>query len=164
MFWIQFNSAMFKLTGQPLYVQEVERSVYNTLLGARFPNELDWSYHTFTNGVFHPANFNDCCPSSGALALEELPPLLYTIAAGGFACNLYSESSASLCISGIGQVGIIQHTDYNFDGQVKILIQPGHKAFFRVLLRIPEWAEGATVKVNGRIRDDVLVSRGNTSL
>lgn len=160
MSWIQFNSEMFKLTGQPLYIQEVEKSVHNTLLGARYPNGLIWSYHTFTNGVFHTANFNDCCPSSGALALEELTPLIYTITDGGFACNLYSESSANLDISGVGEVGIVQQTDFPFDGHVKVLVHPGRRAFFRVLLRIPEWAEDATVKVNGQLIDSRFVKQG----
>jgi hypothetical protein len=161
MSWIQFNSEMFKLTGKAIYVQEVEKSVYNTLLGAQFPNGMDWAYHTFSNGVLHKANFNDCCPSSGALALEELPPLIYTTTDRGIACNLYSESSASVHIPGVGVIKINQETEYPFEGSVRISVRPENVAFFQVLLRIPDWAEGATVKVNCKIIDASLIIPGD---
>lgn len=161
MSWIQFNSEMFKLTGKAIYVQEVEKSVYNTLLGAQFPNGMDWAYHTFTNGALHSANFNDCCPSSGALALEELPSLIYTTTDRGIACNLYSESSAIVNISGVGRVKINQNTEYPFDGYVRISIQPENIASFQVLLRIPDWAKDASVKVNGKIIDASMIMQGD---
>lgn len=161
MSWIQFNSEMFKLTGKAIYVQEVEKSVYNTLMGAQFPNGMDWAYHTFSNGALHKANFNDCCPSSGALALEELPPLIYTITDNGIACNLYSESSASVNIPGIGMVKINQETEYPFEGRVRISVRPENTSFFQVLIRIPDWAKDATVKVNDRIIDASLILPGD---
>ncbi|MFZ2286312.1 MAG: beta-L-arabinofuranosidase domain-containing protein [Bacteroidales bacterium] len=153
MAWIQFNREMLKLTGEARYTQEIERSAFNSLLGAQYPNGMDWCYHSFTNGATHMAHFNDCCPSSGALALEELPPLIYSVKEGGIACNIYAESTASLNIPGNVKVMIIQHTDYPFDGQVKLILQPEKKTLFKLYLRIPEWAKTATIKVNNQTAD-----------
>jgi len=161
MSWIQFNREMLKLTGEAKYAQEIERSAYNTLLGAQYPNGMDWCYHTFTNGATHTANFNDCCPSSGALALEELPPLIYSVKEAGIACNIYTESDAVLTIPGAGNVMINQDTDYPFDGQVKILLQPEKRAFFKLHLRIPDWAKSSTIRINGQAIDVSLLTPGN---
>jgi DUF1680 family protein len=161
MSWIQFNREMLKLTGEAKYAQEIERSAYNSLLGAQYPNGMDWCYHTFTNGATHTANFNDCCPSSGALALEELPPLIYSVNEGGIACNIYSESTASVVIPGTGKVMIQQNTGYPFDGQVKITLNPAKRFSFKLHLRIPEWAKSSAISINGQSIDVSLMIPGN---
>lgn len=83
MSWIQLNKQLLHLTGEAKYAQEIEKSAYNSLLGARYANGMDWTYHSFTNGSWHVAHFNDCCPSSGIMALEELPSMIYSKKAMG---------------------------------------------------------------------------------
>jgi hypothetical protein len=46
-------------------------------------------------------------------------------------------------------VGVIEETDYPFRGQVRLTVSPEHPLSFRLQLRIPGWAKGATVLVNG---------------
>lgn len=150
MAWIQLNREMLRITGQAKYAQEIEKSAYNALLGAQFPNGTDWCYHSFSNGSRHIAHFNDCCPSSGALALEELPQLIYSKKEKGIACNLYTANEASISLPGIGLVGIVQKTDYPFDGKVQITLSPEKQSEFPVFVRIPNWASSAEIKVNGK--------------
>ncbi len=153
MAWIQLNKELLRITGQAQYAQAIERSAYNALLGARFPNGIDWSYHSFTNGSWSVANFNDCCPSSGTLALEELPSMIYSKRENGVAVNLYAESEAVIP-SGKANIRIKQVTEYPFDGEVTLEVYPArNRQTFPLYLRIPDWAESATVKVNGKIVD-----------
>ena len=153
MAWIQFNREMLLLKGEAKYAQEIEKAAYNALPGAQYPNGMDWCYHTFTNGATHTAHFNDCCPSSGALALEEIPPIIYTVINGGVVCNLYVESEASLSVPGTGTVRITQETGYPFDGLVKMVLQPEKKSLFSLLLRIPGWVTVASIRINGEETD-----------
>ena len=160
MSWIQLNKEMLKLTGEAKYAQEIEKSAYNSLLGARFPNGIDWSYHSFNNGSWHIANFNDCCPSSGALALEELPSLIYSRRENGIALNVFSDSEANLTLGKSNRVRITQRTRYPFDGKILLTITPSRKESFPVYIRIPEWTNSATVKVNGKAVDTQGMRKG----
>jgi DUF1680 family protein len=151
MAWMQLNREMLRLTGHAKYAQEIEKSAYNALLGAQFPNGTDWCYHSFSNGSRHIAHFNDCCPSSGALALEELPRLIYSKRENGIACNLYTASEASVSLPGAGQVRIAQKTDYPFDGTIQITLSPEKQSEFPLFIRIPDWASSAKIKINGKL-------------
>lgn len=149
--WMQLNQVMLKLTGEAKYAQEIEKSAYNALLGAHFQGGMDWSYHSFSNGCGHVAHFNDCCPSSGAMALEELSQLIYSKKDKGIACNLYTESEASISLSEVGLVLIAQHTNYPFDGDIKITLSPEQPREFPFFVRIPDWASYAEIKINGKL-------------
>jgi DUF1680 family protein len=143
MSWIQLNKQLLHLTGDAKYAQEIERSAYNALLGARYGNGVDWSYHSFTNGSWHVAHFNDCCPSSGVLALEELPSMIFSKKENGIAINLIVDSEAK-----VGKVRISQKTQYPFDGKVKVRILETGKDSYPLFIRIPDWASDASVAVN----------------
>ncbi|HZY81711.1 MAG TPA: beta-L-arabinofuranosidase domain-containing protein [Cyclobacteriaceae bacterium] len=146
MSWIQLNKQLLHLTGDAKYAQEIERAAYNALLGARYTNGVDWSYHSFTNGSWHVAHFNDCCPSSGVLALEELTSLVYSKKENGVAINLITDSEAT--IKGKGKV--TQKTMYPFDGKVQITVSPLTKEAFPLFIRVPDWATASTVSLNGK--------------
>jgi DUF1680 family protein len=150
MSWIQLNKQLLHLTGEAKYAQEIERSAYNALIGAQFSNGVDWSYHTFTNGERHVANFTDCCPSSGVMGLEELSPVMYSIRGNGIAVNLFAENNATINLDNKNSVQIVQTTQYPFEGKIKLQISSAKKTAFPLFIRVPEWASGAEIKVNGK--------------
>ncbi len=152
MSWIQLNKELLRITGEAEYAQEIERSAYNALLGAQYPNGEDWCYHSFSNGSRHLAHFNDCCPSSGALALEEVATMVYGKKEGGIAVNLFTASEGSVMLDK-NQVRITQQTEYPFDGAIRITLQPSRRAAFPLFLRIPEWSNAVTVRINGKAFD-----------
>lgn len=148
--WIQLSRELLAITGQARFAEEIERSAYNELIGAQAPNGEDWNYYSFPNGARVFTTYWRCCKSSGAMALEELP---------GIACratgddevtvNLYGPGQATLAIQRAGTVGLEQSTRYPFDGAVRIRVAPQRPARFRIRLRVPGWAVGATVAVSG---------------
>ncbi|OWQ90814.1 hypothetical protein CDN99_11645 [Roseateles aquatilis] len=150
--WLQLNRELLLITGEARHAEEIERSAYNDLLGAMAPNGEDWCYYSFPNGRRVHTTYWRCCKSSGAMAVEELPPLAYGVTAdGGLAVNLYGPSTASLQLPRAGTVRVEQQTEYPFDGHVRLrLTQVDHGAApFALQLRIPGWAGGATLSVNG---------------
>lgn len=149
MSWIQLNKELLRLTGEAAFAQELEKAAYNALLGAQMPNGKDWCYHSFSNGRRHIAHFNDCCPSSGAMALEELVPVIYSRQGNGIALNLYSESEATIQLNSRNKVKVSQKTKYPFDGKITVTVLPARKETFSLYFRIPEWASGTEVTING---------------
>lgn len=156
--WIQLNRELLTVTGEAKYADEIERSAYNDLLGAQAPDGHDWCYYSFPNGKRVHTTYWRCCKSSGAMALEELPGIAYRAsAAGGITVNLYGAARALMNVPGAGAVTVRQMTDYPFDGAVTLKLQPEHAASFVLALRIPSWADQATIHVNGvAIKQDIV--------
>lgn len=150
--WIQLNKQLLHLTSNAKYAQEIERSSYNALLGARYTNGLDWSYHSFTNGSWHVAHFNDCCPSSGVMALEEVIPVVFAKMQNGIAVNLFTEGEMTMPL-GKKTFKISQKTNYPFDGNIEVKVTGSGKETVPVFVRIPDWATNASININGKAVD-----------
>lgn len=160
MSWIQLNKELLRITGEARYAQEIEKSTYNSLLGAQFPNGQDWSYHSFTNGCKHVANYNDCCPSSGMLALEELSPIIYSRKKNGIALNLFTDNQTTISLNNM-QIALVQKTAYPFDGKIRLLVTPSKKTSFPLFIRIPDWAQNTTISVDGKTINPADIHSGD---
>ncbi|RDZ29767.1 hypothetical protein DX914_09330 [Lysobacter silvisoli] len=148
--WIQLNRELLAITGEPVYAEEIERSAYNDLLAAQAPNGEDWCYYVFPNGRRVHTTYWRCCKSSGAMALEELPAIAYACEGEAtVAVRVYGPGEAMLDLPGAGRVRLQQITDYPFDGRVRLRIGVDGPARFALKLRVPSWAEGASVAMAG---------------
>jgi len=141
--WIQLNRELLAITGEARYAEEIERAAYNDLLAAQAPNGEDWCYYIYPNGKRVFTTYWRCCKSSGALALEELPPIAYSVRGEEVAVNLYGPGGAT-----VDGVTLRQETDYPFDGVIRLRADSGGRK--RTLaLRIPSWAEAAQADIDG---------------
>lgn len=156
--WIQLNRELFQLTGAARYVEEIERSAYNDLLAAQAPNGEDWCYYVFPNGKRVHTTYWRCCKSSGAMALEELPGLAYSLFGDdGISVNLYGEGEATLMRADGSSVRLIQKTRYPYDGAVSLIVRTDMAMPMRLRLRVPAWTRHATAAINGKPADATLV-------
>jgi DUF1680 family protein len=153
--WIQLNRELLAITGDAKYADEIERSAYNDLLGAMAANGEDWCYYSFPNGRRVHTTYWRCCKSSGAIGVEELPAIAYTASDdnsdGLISVNLYGPGEAHLALPHAGRVSLRQTTDYPFDSAIAIEVEPERTASFAIQLRIPAWAQGASLQVNERV-------------
>ncbi|MFT7773911.1 glycoside hydrolase family 127 protein [Roseateles sp.] len=146
--WLQLNREMLKITGNAVHAEEIERTAYNDLLGAMAPNGEDWCYYSFPNGRRVHTTYWRCCKSSGAMALEELQDVAYGVNDAGdeITVNLYGPSTLA-----VGKLRLSQQTGYPAHGLVQLRISaPDTGARFALRLRIPSWAEGATLSLDGQ--------------
>lgn len=148
--WLQLNKELWRLTGEAVFAEEIERSAYNDLLGAQAPNGEDWCYYSFPNGKRVHTTYWRCCKSSGAMALEELPEVAYVLTEQGeLTVNLYGASEVSWEQPGTGRITLTQETAYPFDGAVRLRIHTQSPATFALNLRIPSWAQNAQLSLRG---------------
>ncbi|MCA0242120.1 MAG: glycoside hydrolase family 127 protein [Proteobacteria bacterium] len=149
--WLQLNRELLRIGGDPQYAEEIERSAYNDLLGALAPNGEDWCYYSFANGRRVHTTYWRCCKSSGAMALEELPPLALQAGDDGLTVNLWTPLQATLGLGrGGARVAVEIDTAYPFDGAITLRLDPGAAPRrFTLRLRVPSWAHGATVRRGG---------------
>ncbi len=138
------------------YADVMEQALYNGALtglaldGKTFfydnPLESTGKHHRW---VWHRC---PCCPPNIARLVASVGSYMYAVADNEIAVHLYGESSVKAKLKG-GNVKLTQHTDYPWNGDIRIDVDVDGTAEFGLALRIPEWAEGASLKVNGETVD-----------
>jgi DUF1680 family protein len=154
--WIQLNRELLFLSDDPKYAEEIERSAYNDLLGAQAPDGEDWCYYVFPNGRRVHTTYWRCCKSSGAMALEELPAVAVTRREDTVTVNLYGPGRAGFTFADGTFATLEQQTDYPASGIVEVAVDVDRARRFALRLRIPQWAAGARVQVDGQEVEDVV--------
>ena len=149
--WVFLNRILFQLTGDPKYITEIEKSLYNHLLGSQSPKTGEQSYYTALIGHKHFATFNTyggappCCLSSVTRCVSRIPEMIWEkFSDNGFAVLLYNSGgfSAKISTKDGKQVGV----DFRIDadnimesGTAKIDMDLKDPATFRLALRVPSW-------------------------
>jgi DUF1680 family protein len=89
-----------------------------------------------------------CCPTNVQRTLASLPSYIYGIGENSAWINLFQSSRAAVKI-GSTEITIGQTTDYPWNGEVEISVDPDSTREFAVKIRIPSWASNFQVSVNG---------------
>lgn len=154
--WEQMNLQLLRLTGDPAYADQLERTTYNHLFAAQKPTGEAWSYYTPLEGRKSYSPATTCCLSSGARGVALLPSIAAMQSAdGGLVVNLYNSGTIDTRLPG-GRVVVRQETDYPVSGRVRLTVNPDSAHKFPLRLRIPAWAESASITVNGKALDAAL--------
>ena len=147
--WLRLNVELLQITGEAKYAEQIEKTAYNAMLGAQFPDGFGWVYHSMMNGRRGRTGEFACCASSGTIALEEVPPVIFSSIPQGVQINLFTPAQASLAHRGV-TIGVEQVTRYPFDGLVTVKVNPERRLKFTLALRIPSWIGRSAVRINGR--------------
>ena len=149
--WLQLNAQLLRLTGEARFADELERVVLNQLLGAQSPDGTAWGYYVQMQSTkpYSSTLTGHCCLSSGPRGIALIPTFASTTDAEGVVVNLYEPGTARFTLPEGGNVLLQTTTGYPADGLIHLVIEPGAPAAFALKLRIPAWAVGAAVAVNG---------------
>jgi hypothetical protein len=91
-----------------------------------------------------------CCTANFHQGWPKLTSSLWMRSAdGGLVAAVYAPCKVETRL-GANRVLLQVETEYPFKGDVRISVSPAKPASFPLRLRIPAWAQGATVQVNGR--------------
>lgn len=135
------------------YADIMEQALYN---GAMAGLSLDGKTFFYENplessGKHHRWTWHHCpcCPPNIARLLASIGSYMYAAADAEIAVHLYGESKARIPLASGVAVELAQQTRYPWDGAIHFEVNPDRSASFALSLRIPEWAEGAMLAVNG---------------
>jgi len=145
--WIRFNKELYKASGDVKYLNELELTFYNAVLGASFDDGYGWVYHSHTNGKKERTGEWACCSSSGALIMEEISETALSYYKGGIAINHLGALESKMNLKD-HDVKINIESKYPVEGKIEILISSKEKLKFPVYLRIPQWASNAVIKTD----------------
>jgi DUF1680 family protein len=79
--------------------------------------------------------------------------MAYSMSDRGVYVNLYGHNRLDTALPGGGDIRLKQETDYPWAGAVKITLEEAKAGSFAIMLRIPGWAKGASISVNGKSID-----------
>lgn len=153
--WMKLCCQLLRLTGDPVWADELELSLYNALLSAMMPDGAWWSYYAPLAGErvpSHPQHHDvglSCCVASGPRALMLTPRWAVMSDAGGPVVNLYAPGTARVTLAGGTPVDIQQETAYPVEAETAITLRLKEPTAFVLRLRIPAWSEQTVLTVNG---------------
>jgi len=160
--WLQFSQALYYLTGEPKYINEIEKTIYNHLFAAENPETGCVSYYTALQGK-KPYRCNidgHCCLASLPRGIAAIPELAYSKKLdNGFSINLYSPGKLTDKIfTKDGKEAGIEctiETKFPEEGKVTIGLNPATKSEFRLSLYVPAWCRNYKATVNSKNMDGV---------
>lgn len=157
---VQWAWRMLLATGDPVYADATERMLHNgfisgvSLGGAEYfyvnPLQLREGAHPDENRS--PAHGRRawfdcaCCPPNIMRTLASLDSYLATTDADGLQLHLYAPSEFVAAV-GDGRVRLTVETDYPWDGRIRVSVQESPDSEWTLSLRVPAWAQGATLTV-----------------
>lgn len=151
--WLQFTRELLAWTGHARYVDAIERTALNDLLGAMAADGQDWCYYSFGNGRRTHTTYWRCCKSSGAMAMEELPMLAYATSARDVRVNLFVPGEVVFDDGPAPGLRIVQQGRGEVPMQVELTLQPAHSSTFVLALRQPAWSAPVQVRIDGELQD-----------
>jgi len=170
--------AMFSLEqslailGDPVLGDRLERLAFNALPGAisddmwshqynQQPNQVECSLHhkpwttdgPESNLFGLEPNFG-CCTANFHQGWPKFATSLWMLSPRtskdeeGLVAAAYAPCETHTILRGI-RVHLIEETSYPFHGTIRVSVNPASPLAFPLSLRIPAWATGATIRING---------------
>lgn len=152
------------------YLDALERTLFNHLLGALAPDGGDFAYYQGNYGkkqTFTAANMYKCCRYRAFDFFSHLTEMLYRESCGTIIPMIYAPSEYRS-----GDLTLTQETRYPAEGDICFRAENGGPELYLLRLRIPAWCEKYFLTVNGResaaVKDSgfvqVSLPRGTTEV
>jgi DUF1680 family protein len=153
--WMKLNAQLLRITGDSAYADEIERTMYNALLGAQGTDGAWWCDHTPLAGIKTRAPEQcdmkqHCCVANGPRGLMVLPKLAVMNGQDGPVVNLYAPMRVTAELPCGGTVRLEQDTGYPLSDTIEIVVTPDTARQFTLSLRIPAWSAQTALSINGQ--------------
>lgn len=158
---VLWNWRLLQATGDARYADVMETALYNSVLsgislgGTKFlyTNPLAYSdalpfAQRWSKERVPYISLSNCCPPNVVRTIAEVSDYLYSLSEEGLWLNLYGGNRLSTQWKDGSELKLEEQTDYPWSGNVKLVLRqvPSTLSFF---LRVPGWAKGASIRVNG---------------
>jgi len=158
--WLKLNLSLLLLTGKSGYADNIELTYYNALLASTKQDGSEIAMYSPLLGHRGPGEKQcnmdiNCCSANGPRGYSMMPRFAVMTDPDGIYLNMYSESTATATLTGNNEVLLEQNTEYPVLGLVSINIDPVKEETFTIALRIPNWSEQTSIKVNGENIDGI---------
>jgi hypothetical protein len=163
--WSWSFGYMLMASGEGSWGDRIERATFNALPGAVTKDFKQLQYFSSANQVlasntccprygmtrmsYRAAHDTECCTGNVNRAMPNYVTRMWMRSEEGLSATLYGPCEVNTKIHG-QVVRIVETTDYPFRETVTFKVKLERPASFTLHLRIPEWCDGATIRINGR--------------
>lgn len=168
---VLWNWRMLQITGDAKYADIVELALYNSVLSGISLDGKEFFYNNPLN-VSNDLPFkqrwskeregyialSNCCAPNVTRTIAEVSSYAYSFSKEGLYVNLYGSNNLNSTTLSGEKIEIEQQTNYPWDGKVTLKVIKAPKDIYAFLLRIPGWSAGAAISVNGKNRNETIVS------
>ncbi len=166
---MMWNWRMLAASGEARFTDVFERMLYNAVnVGMSLDGELycyanplespgrtDPNWHSKEGTTRNPWYDVLCCPPNIQRTLGALPGYMYSTSKDGLYVHLYDNSLLDWHLEDGTGLKVEQKTNYPWDGNVELTVNPAKKTEFTLHVRIPGWASSAKVQADGKTIKDV---------
>jgi DUF1680 family protein len=152
--WMQLTLDLLRITGEPQYGQQLERTIYNQLLAAQ---DLHTGNLASEVALAGKKNFsskllvnNARCMLSEAEGLALIPQAIWGRYGNGVLLNMYTAGRATVQLRRRGLVQIYSEGSFPETGELLLHVEPSHNIQFSLVLRVPDWTSSFIVDTAGQ--------------
>ncbi len=153
-YWNRLSYKLFQLTGDVMYIDELEKTLYNSLLCA-FNPEGDWGLRRLRMSHIHiPAQNHflqnhQCCTDNLPRGLFQAAEIALLVRKGEVLLNLFEAGSGELFLSSGNRLNLNLKGDFLNTEPLVAHISVDRKEAFVMAIRNPNWSDHTIVEVNG---------------
>ncbi len=160
---MMWNWRMLAATGEARFTDVMERALYNginsgmSLSGSQYCYRNPLAFDPATGDTIrHPWYDTDCCPPNLERTLASLPGYFYSTSNDGVYVHFYDNADLDWHLASGTGIQLTQATNYPWDGNVSLSVEPAKPEEFTVFVRIPAWSRTSTVTVDGQAVGNVV--------
>lgn len=171
--WIKLCYQLLRLTGDSIYADEIEKSVYNALYGAvnteKSQNNCGFPFDSYSPLILNKRGravggrqdlpdgtvLYGCCAAIGAAGIGLVPELCMQQTKEGVAITLFADGEYNLKTPLNNDFKLIVATNYPADGEVEIKFDGALNEEFEIKIRIPEFSKNTKITVNSETTNSV---------
>lgn len=163
---LKLTRHLYAWAGTASYMDYYERALFNHRLGTIEPETGHTMYYfSLTPGAWKTFSSEEdsfwCCTGSGVEEYSKLNDTIYFHDEQGVYVNLFAASTLHWRPRGIR---LEQITRFPEEERTTLVVQQTPAEAWTLRLRIPAWAEGATVALNGKALETVAAPGGYFAL
>lgn len=159
-----FNYRMLTLTGDSKHGDIMELVLHNSGLSGiglggkdyyysnplrKIEGALDYEHMNVEFPERQPYLKCFCCPPNLVRTVAKSPAWAYSKTEKGLAINLYGSNKLETTLLDGSALKLSQKSNYPWDGAVEVTLEEAKSEPFEITLRIPAWAKGSTLTING---------------
>ena len=153
MTWMKLCLNLLRLTGDPMYADQIEKSTYNALLASMKFDGSQIAKYSPLGGIRHAGEEQcgmhiNCCNANGPRAFMMLPLFAVMGSKNEVFINLYGQGEYNVPVNSGNRVTIDQISEYPVSNIIEIIINPEKTEIFPISFRIPAWSENTIITVN----------------
>jgi uncharacterized protein len=161
MTWMKLCFSLLRLTENPEYGDQIEKSAYNALMASLKGDGTQIAKYSPLGGIRHAGeeqcgmNIN-CCNANGPRAFMMLPVFAVMGGQNEIYINMFGQSESDLQLNKGNRIKIDQSSEYPAAGDVIINVIPQKAEIFTISFRIPQWSRNTVLTINGEPVDGIV--------